>query len=117
QTVQVRHLSADDWLYVKGDGQYERLGLRMWNGQPWIFRFDDTSESAERFYAHYIKEGGAIGAPWFPRFAEVGRWYETTKYVRHYLKAGCVPQNGGTVTDKLRLVSWPRPVTYAASLA
>jgi lysozyme len=117
QTVQVWHLSADDWLYVKGDGQYERLGLRTWNGQPWIFRFDDTSESAERFYAHYIKEGGAIGAPWFPRFAEVGRWYETTKYVRHYLKAGCVPQNGGTVTDKLRLVSWPRPVTYAASLA
>lgn len=118
QTTQIRHLGPRDWLYVKGEnGDYERLGLRDWNGAEWIFRFDDTSESPERFYAHYIREGGAIGAPWFPRLAEVGRWYETTKYVRHYLKAGCAPQNGGTVTDRLRLVSWPRPVTYAASLA
>ncbi len=116
QTTQVWHLSDKDWVFVKGEnGDYERLGLRMWNGQEWIFRFEDTSESAERFYAHYLSKGGPIGAPWFPRYAEIGKWYETPKYVQHYLKAGCAPQNGGDVTDKLRLLSGPRTVTYSES--
>lgn len=115
QTTQVWHLGEADWLYIKGDGQYERLGLRMWQGEEWIFRFEDTSESPTRFYAHYLTKGGEIGAPWFPRYAEVGRWYETGKYVQHYLKAGCVAQNGGPVTDRLRLASGPRTVSYAES--
>ena len=118
QNVQVWHLSGTDWLYIKGEnGEYEHLGLRLWNGEEWIFRFEDTSESPERLYAHYERQGGALGAPWFPRYAEVGRWYETTKFVQHYLKAGCKPKEGQTVTDRLRLTSWPRAVTYAASLA
>lgn len=116
QTTQVWHLGANDWLYIKGEaGEYERLGLRMWQGQEWIYRFEDTSESDTRFYAHYISEGGMIGAPWFPRFAEVGKWYETTKFVQHYLKAGCVKQNSGRVTDRLRLLDLPRIKTYAES--
>ncbi|MCA9868585.1 MAG: M23 family metallopeptidase [Anaerolineales bacterium] len=116
QTTQVWHLSNKDWLFVKGEnGEYERLGLRTWNGQEWIFRFEDTSETPTRFYAHYLSKGGPIGAPWFPRLAEIGKWYETSKYVQHYLKAGCVAQNGGDVTDRLRLVSGPRTVTYSES--
>lgn len=118
QTIQVWHLSPAEWLFIKGEhGEYERLALRPWNGQEWIWRLEDTSESPERFYGHYLNQGGALGAPWMPRHAVVGRWYETTKFVQHYLKAGCVPQNSGTVTDKLRVVSHPRAFTYADSLA
>jgi hypothetical protein len=116
QTTQVWHLGPVDWLYIKGEsGEYERLGLRMWNGQEWIFRFDDTSESPTRFYAHYINEGGAIGAPWFPRFAEAGRVYETTKFVQHYQKGDCAKLNSGNVVDRLRLMAGPRAMTYPES--
>lgn len=116
QTTQVFHIGANDWLYIKGEnGEYERLGVRTWQNQEWIFRFEDTSESATRFYAHYLVEGGRIGAPWIPRRVMPGLWYTTTKFVRHYLKAGCIPQNGGNVVDKIRLLAGPRPVTYPQS--
>jgi murein DD-endopeptidase MepM/ murein hydrolase activator NlpD len=116
QTVQVWHLGPSDWLYVKGEaGEYERLGLRTWNGAEWIFRFEDTSESPDRFYAHYMTAGGAIGAPWLPRRAVAGRWYETPKFVQHYRKGDCAKQDGGPVTDKLRLVAGPRAVLYGDS--
>jgi hypothetical protein len=118
QTVQVWHLGPaggprDDWLYIKGEnGEYEHLGLRAWNGGEWIFRFEDTSETPERFYAHYMSQNGLIGAPWLPRHAVVGQWYATDKYVRHYLKAGCVLQNHGPRHDELRVVAPPRRVQY-----
>ena len=116
QTTQVMHVTPSDWLYVKGNqGEYERLGLRKWLGADWIYRYEDTSESPTRFYAHYASEGGAIGAPWFPRHAEIGRWYSTPKFVQHYLKVGCIKQNGGNVVDKLRLMTGPRAVTYPQS--
>lgn len=116
QTVQVWHLSDKDWIYIKGEnGEYERLGLRTWSGREWLFRFEDTSESESRFYAHYLNRGGAIGAPWMPRYAEVGRRYETSKFVQHYLKVGCVRKEGNEVTDSLRLVSLPRAVIYPQS--
>jgi hypothetical protein len=58
---------------------------------------------------------GSIGAPWLPRYAEIGKWYETDKYVRHYLKAGCALQNHGPAHDKLKVLSGPRRVTYPES--
>jgi murein DD-endopeptidase MepM/ murein hydrolase activator NlpD len=116
QTVQVWHLDAANWLYIKGEGgEYERLGLRPFQGKEWIFRFDDTSESPTRFYAHYLPNGGPIGAPWLPRYATVGEWYTTSKFVQHYLKAGCAKQDGGDVVDKLRVMAGPRSVTYPQS--
>lgn len=116
QTVQVWHLSPTDWLYIKGEsGEYERLGLRTWQGQEWVFRLEDTSESADRFYAHYLSDGGAIGAPWMPRQAAIGRWYETPKFVQHYRKGDCAKLDGGPVTDRLRVVSGPRMAVYPDS--
>jgi hypothetical protein len=116
QTVQVWHVTANNWLYVKGSqNEYERLGLLNYNGVEWIHRFEDLSESPDRFYVHYMSNIGAIGAPWLPRFAEVGKWYETDKYVRHFLKAGCALQNHGPAHDKLRVLSGPRRVTYPES--
>jgi hypothetical protein len=116
QTTQIWHLDANNWLYIKGEnGEYERLGLRAWNGQEWIFRFEDTSESPTRFYAPYMSETGAIGAPWCPRMMQLGKVYEISKFVRHYLKAGCVPQNSGPVVDKIVLINGPRAVTYPQS--
>ena len=124
QTTQVRHYPTR-FIYVKGDpGQYECLFVAPYNGQDWIWRAEDTSESATRFYAHYNGQGGPIGAPWFPCNAEVGRWYETGKFVQHYTKTlnpngqwqgGCTPSNSGNVTDKIRLISAPYNRTYQQS--
>lgn len=116
QTTQIWHINQNNWLYIKGEnGEYERLGVRQFNGEDWIFRFEDTSESAERFYAHYLSEGGPIGAPWVPCKMEVGRWYETPKFVQHYHKKDAAKLNSGQVTDRIRLVASPGPKTYAES--
>lgn len=120
QNVQVQHWSETTWVYSKGEnGEYERLGVESWLGEPWIFRYEDTSESPTRFYAHYRSYGTArvIGAPWLPRYVIPGTSYTTQKYVQHFLKNGCVKQNGGGVTDDLRVTGWPHEVTYPQSLA
>ena len=121
QTTQVRHYPTR-FIYVKGEpGQYECLFVAPLNGQDWIWRAEDTSESATRFYSHYRSQGGTIGAPWFPVNAVVGRWYETPKFVQHYNKTlnpngqwqgGCTPSNSGNVTDRIRLISAPYNRTY-----
>ena len=121
QTTQVRHLPNDRFLYVKGEpAEYECLAVRTYNGQPWIFRFEDTSESQTRFYAQFRTQGGPIGAPWVPTQMEVGRWYQTTKFVQHYTKTmvngvwqgGCTPANSGDVVDRIRLMGRPYQRTY-----
>ena len=121
QTTQVFWLNdaGTDWLYIKGEkGEYEHLGIRQWNGQPWVFRFEDTSESPSRWYAHFMSSSlESIGAPWLPQFCEVGKWYETAKFVQHYQKdsAGkptCTKENSGNVVDKLRVISEPYNRTY-----
>lgn len=120
QTTQVRHYPTR-WIYVKGEpGQYECFFLGNYNGEEWIFRAEDTSESMTRLYAHFMSNGGAIGAPWVPRFMEVGIYYRTPKFVQHYDKAmsggvwtgGCTKSNGGDVVDRIRLVSRPYTKTY-----
>ena len=116
QTTMISY--ADDakesMLYIKGgNGEYERLFIDMYNGIPWIFRADDTSESATRMYAHYESKDGKLGAPWIPCSPEVGKWYETTKWVQHYNKADCAKLNGGQVVDKIRLISKPYNRTYS----
>lgn len=114
QTTMISHRSdPQSILYVKGtNGEYERLFIDKHQGVDWFFRADDTSESTTRMYAQYEHEHGMLGAPWFPCHAVVGKWYETTKFIQHYLKDGCVKQNSGTVTDKLRLISEPYNRTY-----
>ena len=119
QTTQVFHVNnGNDWLYIKGEqGHYEHLGLRIYQGKEWIFRFEDTSESWDRWYAHFLSQGGAIGAPWLPRFVEIGKWYETPKWVQHYGKDSvgnplCNQLNNGNVVDKLRVISEPYSKTY-----
>jgi hypothetical protein len=121
QTTQIRHYPTR-WIYVKGEnpGQYECFFTGQHNGEEWIFRAEDTSESATRMYAHYLSNGGPIGAPWVPVNMEVGRWYETGKFVQHYNKTlsngvwngGCSPANNGNVVDKIRLISEPYSRTY-----
>ena len=116
QTTQVFHLSDTEWLYVKGtQGEYEHFWTADYNGKRWIFRADDTSESPERMYAHYRGPGGALGAPWVPCEMVVGHEYATTKFVQHYLKDGCVPQNSGEVTDRIKLLGEPYLRTYSES--
>jgi murein DD-endopeptidase MepM/ murein hydrolase activator NlpD len=124
QTTQVRHLPNDRFLYVKGEpAEYECLAVRTHNGAPWIFRYEDTSESQTRFYAQFRSQGGPIGAPWVPAHMEVGRWYETAKFVQHYNKTlvngvwqgGCTPANSGNVVDKIRLMGRPYQRTYQQS--
>ena len=116
QTSQIWHLSPTEWLYIKGNnGEYERLWVQLHNGEEWIFRADDTSESPTRMYAHYINQGGALGAPWIPVNMVVGHEYSTDKWVQHYLKDGCVPQNSGDVVDVIKLISKPYNRTYAES--
>lgn len=125
QTTQVRHLPNDRFLYVKGEpAEYECLAVRTYNGQPWIFRFEDTSESQTRFYAQFRSQGGPIGAPWVPTVMEVGRWYATSKFVQHYTKSlvngvwqgGCSPANGDAVTDRIRLMGRPYQRTYQSGI-
>lgn len=120
QTTQVRHYPTR-FIYVKGEpGQYECFFVAKYNGEDWIFRAEDTSESPTRFYAHYMSNGGQIGAPWIPVNMQVGKWYETPKYVQHYNKevvngiwyGGCSLSNGGNVVDKIRLISKPYTKTY-----
>lgn len=95
--VQSMH-SGSEWKIVKGtNGEYEQL----YYDSNWIYRAEDTSESPERFYTQ--STNGTLGAAWIKRHMEVGEVCYTTKQVQHYLKAGCVPQNGGLVTDKLTL--------------
>lgn len=117
QTVQVWHLGERDWLYVKGEaGEYERLGLRTGpDGAEWIWRFEDTSEGDGRMYGHFDGPGGRLGAPWLPRFAVVGRWYESRKWVQHFRKGDCVALNGGWVVDRLRVAAGPGLVRYPQS--
>lgn len=121
ETVQIWHLSDVDWLHIKSNGQYWKLGLRQYQGTDHIFMYEDTSESETRWFAHYEFNGGEIGAPWLPRHMEVGKWYEFPKFVQHYLKHGfnngvwsgsCTLANGGNVVDKIRLVSTPYNKTY-----
>lgn len=113
QTTMISHQPDGSFLYVKGtNGEYERLWIGQHNGEDWVFRADDTSESPDRMYAHYEERNGALGAPWIPCNPVSGRWYDTNKYVQHYLKDGCVPQNGGQVTDRIRLLSAPYTRTY-----
>lgn len=113
QTTMISHQDDGSFLYVKGtNGEYERLWVAPYNGEDWIWRADDTSESPTRMYAHYRSEGGALGAPWFPCNAVVNHWYETGKFVQHFLKDGCVPQNSGNVVDKIRLTGKPYQRTY-----
>lgn len=113
QTTQLWHMDANNWLYIKGEnGEYERLGVRMFEGQPWIFRFEDTSEAPDRWYAHWNYSVTEIGAPWLPVFCEVGRWYESKKFVQHYRKGDCALLDGNFVTDRLRLASKPYARTY-----
>lgn len=121
QTTQVRHYPTR-WIYVKGEnpGQYECFFVGTHNGSLWIFRAEDTSESPTRLYAHYMSNGGAIGAPWIPVEMEVGKWYETSKFVQHYNKSltngvwngGCSPANSGNVVDKIKLVAEPYNRVY-----
>ena len=121
QTTQVRHYPAR-FIYVKGEpGQYECFFVAKYNGEDWIFRAEDTSESSTRFYAHYTSQSGQIGAPWIPCNMEVGKWYQTAKFVQHYNKTlspngqwqgGCTPSNSGNVTDKIRLISKPYSKMY-----
>lgn len=114
QTTQIWHIDANNWLYIKGtNGEYERLGVRNFNGEPWIFRFEDTSEGPDRWYAHWNDSVTAIGAPWLPVFCQVGQWYESKKFVQHYLKSNCAKQEGGAVIDRVRLMSKPYARTYS----
>jgi hypothetical protein len=46
----------------------------------------------------------------------VGETVYTSKEVQHYLKAGCVPQNGGLVTDKLTLTAVYPTYTFTSGL-
>jgi hypothetical protein len=127
QTTQVRHYTNNRFIYVKGEpGQYECFFIAPHNGVDWIWRAEDTSESATRFYAHYRSQGGAIGAPWIPVNMEIGKWYETPKFVQHYTKTlapngqwlgGCTLSNSGNVVDKIRLVSQPYNRTYQSGKA
>jgi len=113
QTTMIKHLSATEWLYVKGtQGEYERFWVAPFNGEDWIYRADDTSESPERMYAHYISDGGSIGAPWVPVAMEINKSYQTNKFVQHYLKSGCVKQNNGNVVDAIKLLGKPYMRTY-----
>ena len=114
QTTMIQHLDQFNWLYVKGtNGEYERLGIQMYRGEEWIFRYEDTSEGPDRWYAQYAQAGSVnLGAAWFPRYPVIGQWYEIPKYVRHFLKSNCAPQNHGPVVDRLRLISKPYDRTY-----
>ncbi|MCP4363133.1 MAG: hypothetical protein GY796_34460 [Chloroflexi bacterium] len=116
QTTQIWHLDKNNWLYIKGEnGEYERLGVRKFQGEDWIFRFEDTSEGPDRFYAHFRSEGGQIGAPWVPCKMKVGRLYETPKFVQHYRKSDGAKLNNGNVVDKIRLLARPADKTYLNS--
>ena len=113
QTTMIEHLGQYEWLYVKGtNGEYEHFWVQFWNGRDWIFRADDTSESADRMYAHYMSNGGALGAPWVPVVMEVKKVYQTSKFVQHYAKADCSKLNSGNVTDSIKLTSLPYSKTY-----
>ena len=98
QTIQIMQ-DGNEWRYVKGGGQYEQL----YYDDNWIYRAEDTSESADRFYTQ--STNGTLGAAWVKRRMAIGETVYTTKQVQHYLKAGCVPQNGGLVTDALKLTA------------
>lgn len=112
QTTQVRHM-GNFWLYVKGqNGDYERLGIERIDDMEWLCRYEDYSESPTRFYAHYRNRNGLIGAPWVPRFMRVGETAETSKFVQHYLKDGCEPQESGSVTDRVTLLHGPEPYKF-----
>ena len=98
QTIQIVQ-DGNEWRYVKGGGQYEQL----YYDDNWIYRAEDTSESADRFYTQ--STDGTLGAAWVKRRMAIGETVYTTKQVQHYLKAGCAPQNGGLVTDALKLTA------------
>ena len=105
QTVQV--WLQPNWRFIRAR---RRIGLQ---GKGWIFRFDDTSESPTRFYAHYLPNGGPIGRL-VAALCDRWQWYTTSKFVQHYLKAGCAKQDGGDVVDKLRVIAGPRSVTLSS---
>ena len=109
QTIQIMQ-SGNEWQYVKGGGQYERLYF----DNAWIYRAEDTSESPERFYTH--STNGTLGAAWVKRFMTVGETVYTSKDVQHYLKAGCVPQDGGLVTDALTLTAVYPSYTFESGI-
>ncbi|MCB1717663.1 MAG: hypothetical protein KDK05_21260 [Candidatus Competibacteraceae bacterium] len=109
QTIQIMQ-SGNEWQYVKGGGQYERLYF----DNAWIYRAEDTSESPERFYTH--STNGTLGAAWVKRFMTVGETVYTSKDVQHYLKAGCVPQDGGLVTDALTLTAVYPTYTFESGI-
>jgi hypothetical protein len=116
QTTQVWHIDEKNWLYIKGEnGEYERLGVRRFRDEDWIFRFEDTSEGPDRFYAHFRSNGGEIGAPWVPCSMVVGRFYETKKFVQHFRKSDSAKLNAGDVVDKLRLQQAPQAKNYPQS--
>ncbi|MCA9367931.1 hypothetical protein KC887_06760, partial [Candidatus Kaiserbacteria bacterium] len=98
QTIQIVQ-DGNEWRYVKGGGQYEQL----YYDDNWIYRAEDTSESADRFYTQ--STNGTLGAAWVKRRMAIGETVFTEKQVQHYLKDGCVPQNGGLVTDALKLTA------------
>ena len=98
QTIQIMQ-DGNEWRYVKGGGQYEQL----YYDDNWIYRAEDTSESADRFYTQ--STNGTLGAAWVKRRMAIGETVYTAKQVQHYLKDGCVPQNGGLVTDALKLTA------------
>ena len=98
QTIQIMQ-DGNEWRYVKGGGQYEQL----YYDDNWIYRAEDTSESADRFYTQ--STNGTLGAAWVKRRMAIGETVFTEKQVQHYLKDGCVPQNGGLVTDALKLTA------------
>lgn len=113
QTTQIWHIDDWNWLYIKGNGEYERLGVRNFNGEPFIYRFEDTSESVDRWYAHFKDSTlSEIGAPWCPVLMEVDKPYTTGKFVQHFLKSDCAKQNGGNVSDTIKLISNPYQRTY-----
>lgn len=110
QTVQNMH-DGNEWKIVKGGaGEYEQL----YYDDAWLYRAEDTSESQDRFYTH--STNGKLGAAWVKRHMAVGETVYTSKQVQHYLKAGCVPQNGGLVTDKLTLTAVYPSYTFASGI-
>lgn len=117
ETIQIWHLDADNWLHIKGNGQYWHLGLRKFDDVEYICMFEDTSESMTRWFSHHMLENGPMGAWWVPRFMEVGKDYEFPKFVQHYnkknlvdgylWKGDCSKANSGNVVDRMKLLSKP----------
>lgn len=84
-------------FYFTKDRDWEQFWLAEHQGEMWVWRGWDTSQSDTEMYAQRDPETGKVGAPWCPAKMTVNKYYRRSPLVTHHSKDNCAETSRGVV--------------------